>query len=116
MLSKLSKQALIESSDAVIVELGGNGAEYRHSIWRLVKGTAVALYLFGHIPECIFRSFAIKFIDGKHIGIIQHVDLFQLAGSTEFGSHHVQRSIHEGHNAGVPLADARRLYDNEIES
>src|SRR5210317_1195896 len=115
MFSKLPKQTLIEGSNTIVVELGSNGAVNRHCIWSPVEGTAIALHLLGYIPECILRSFAIKLVDSKHIGIIQHVDFLQLAGSTEFGSHHVQRGVYKRHDASVILANARRLYNDDFE-
>ena len=94
----------------------GDGAEHGHLVRRRGEGLAVALDLLAHVPERVQRALAVEFVDGDAIGEVQHVDLLELAGGAEFGGHHVERHVHVGDDAGVALADARRLHHHQVEA
>jgi hypothetical protein len=64
----------VEGGDAVVVELGGNGAEHRHLLRRLFKGIAVALHLLAHIAHGILAAAFFELVDHHEIGEIEHVD------------------------------------------
>src|SRR5208337_5054769 len=61
-------------------------------------------------------ALAVEFVDRDKIGEIQHIDLLQLACRAELWCHDVERDIHQGHDAGITLADARRLDDYKVEA
>jgi hypothetical protein len=74
----------------------------------------IAFKLFAHIMKCIQRTTFIKFIDGDHIGIIEHVDLLQLGGGAVFRRHYIQAYIAIIKDAHIALSNPGRFQNNEI--
>jgi hypothetical protein len=83
---------------------------------RCPKASAVALHLLGHVAQRVGRALAVELVDGHELGEVEHVDLLELAGGAELGRHHVQRHVHQRHDGGVALADARGLDDDQVEA
>ncbi len=109
-------QELVEGGDAVVVEAAGNRAEDRQFVRREAGVFAVAGQLPAHLPEGVLAAPALELVDGHGSGEVEHVDLLQLGGGAELRRHHVEGEVDMGDHGGVPLADARRLHDDEVEA
>ena len=81
---------MIQRSDTWIVEVGCHCPKHRQRFGIGAKNLAISLHLLADITQCILGALAVIFIDRNQVRIIQHVDLFQLAGCTKFRRHHVQ--------------------------
>ncbi len=68
----------------------------------MIKDFAGSAVLPLHIPMRIQRPSAIRLIDRNKIGVVDHVDFFELRLSAEFGGHHVH--AHVGHFENLELA------------
>ena len=110
------QQAEIERRHPVVVEAAGDGAVDRHVLRPRAESLAVALDLLGDIAQRVLAALAVEFVDRDEVGIVQHVDLFELAGRAELRRHDIEREVDIGHDAGVALADARRLDDHQVEA
>ena len=80
--------------DTRIVELAGDGWIDRDIFSRHFKGIVVALPLFTNIAQRVFGAATVVLVEDHHIGIIDHIDFFELASGTIIAGHDVQRKIH----------------------
>ena len=97
-----------------IVELGSDGTKNGHVLHCFLPQLVGSLVLFFDIAQGIQRAAFIKFVDGNHVGVIDHVDFFQLGCRTVFGGHHVEGNVGMVHNFGIRLANARGLQDDQV--
>ncbi len=111
---ELRAQLLVERGDAVVVEAGGDGAEHRHVLGRVVEPLTVAHHLAAHGTQRVVGATTLELVDRHHIGEVEHVDLLELRGRAVLGRHHEQRDVGELGDRGVALADAGRLHDHEV--
>ena len=107
---------MVERGHAVVVEARGDGAVDRHVLERGAEFFVAALDLLAHVAQGVERAPAVELVDRHQVGEVEHVDLLELAGGAELGRHDVERAIDVGDDAGVALADARGLDDDEIEA
>ena len=110
------QQFLIGRGDTIVIKATSYGAKHRHSIGHLVPGLAIALHLLTHISIGVFAAFAIKLIDNRQFGIIQHINFFQLTLGTKLWGHYIDRHIHIGHNARIALANTRGFNHHQIKA
>ena len=101
---------------AFVVELACDRAVDRHVIQIVIPQEMAALVLFLHLAQCIFRPFALVFIDDNQIGVIDHVDFFELCRRAEFTGHDVHRHIGNAGDLCIALPDAARFHDDQVES
>ena len=116
LAGELVAQVLVERGDAVVVEGRGAGAEHRHVGGLLAEGLAVADHLATDVAQGVLGPAALELVDRHGVGEVEHVDLLQLRGGAELRRHHVEGGVHEGHDRGVALADARGLHDHQVEA
>ena len=109
-------QELVEGGDAVVVEAAGDRAEDRQFVRREAGVFAVAGQLPAHLPQRVLTAPALELVDRHRPGEVEHVDLLQLGGGAELRRHHVEGEVDMRDHGGVPLADARRLHDDEVEA
>ena len=115
-LGERAAQVLVERGDAVVVEGRGAGAEDRHVVGLLAERLAVADQLAADVAQRVLGAAALELVDRDHVGEVEHVDLLQLRGGAELRRHDVERGVDERHDAGVALADAGRLDDDQVEA
>jgi hypothetical protein len=106
----------VERVDPWVVELGGDGAHDGHLLKGAVPEPMAALVLLADIAQGILRAEAVEFVDGDQVGVVQDVDLLQLARGAVLGGHHVEDHIDDVNDAGVALPDAGGLHDDEVEA
>ena len=99
---------------AVIVEVGGRGAEDGHVLPAESEVTPVAQDLSGHIAKSVEGSAAIELVDGNDVGVVEHVDLLELGRCSELRRHDVERDVGEIGDRVVALSDAGSLDDDEV--
>ena len=116
MLAQLWYERLIQRSDAVVVKLRGDCAIDWHGVWHFAPCFAIALHLFTHVAQGIFAAFAIELVDRKNVGVVEHIDFFELARRAKLRCHDIQRGVDVGHDTRVALTDAWGLDNNEIET
>ena len=105
----------VEPVDAGVVELAGDTPEDGHFVHGHIPGVAVALHLLAYVPQGVQGPPFVKFIEGDHIGKVEHVDLFELGGRPVFRRHHVEAHIRVVDDLGVALADAAGFEDDQVE-
>ena len=66
----------------------------------------IALELLLDIAQGIFRTPFIKLVDRNDVGVVEHVDLFQLTGRAIFGGHHIHGDVRKIDDFSVGLTDA----------
>ena len=101
---------------ARIVELRGDGRIHRHVLVVHLERHAVAFPLLAHIAKGVFRAAPVEFIEHHQLGVIEHVDFFQLAGRTEVGRHHIHREIDQIDDFGIGLTNSSSFHDDQIEA
>ena len=67
---------LVQGIHPWIIELRSNRSVNRHVIHIGIPQVMVALVLFADIAQCIECSAFVEFIQGNHVGKVQHVDFF----------------------------------------
>ncbi len=97
-----------------VVELAGNGRVYRNLLRSHGKGIVIALPLFANIPQGILSTALVVLVENHHVGVIDHVDLFQLARRAVVAGHDIEREIHQIDNLGITLADTGGLHQHQI--
>ncbi len=110
------QQAVVERGHTVVVEVGCDRAVDRHVLGPLREGLAAALDLLAHVAQRVPRAPAVELVDRDEVGEVQHVDLLELAGGAELRRHDVERAVDLRDDAGVALADARGLDDDQAEA
>ncbi|EKD36563.1 MAG: hypothetical protein ACD_75C01462G0002 [uncultured bacterium] len=85
--------AVIEGGDAVVVEFGGDGAVNREILRGFFPFFAVALDLLADIADRVVTALFLELVDNDDVGIVKHVDLFQLRRRAVFAGHDVDRNI-----------------------
>ena len=60
------------------------------------------------------RPAPIELVDGDDVGVVEHVDLLELGGSTELRRHDIEGDVGELRDGVVSLADAGSLDDHEV--
>ncbi len=105
-----------EGIDARVAEVTGDTGEDGHLFGRAVKGAAVALDLFGDVAVGIVGSAFIGFVDGDHIGKVEHIDFFKLRGCAIFGGHDIHGEVAEVDDGAIALADASGFEDDQVEA
>ncbi len=109
-------QGVVERGHAVVVELGGDGAEDRHLVGALAEGLAVALDLLAHVLHGVVAAALLELVDHGEVGEVEHVDLLELGGRAVLAGHDVEGHVHEVHDARVALADAGGFDDDQVEA
>ena len=69
-----------------------------------------------HLPEGVVGATAVELVDGHGIGEVEHVDLLELRGGPVLRCHHVEGEVGDIDDAGITLADARGLDDDQVET
>src|ERR1039457_5660992 len=108
-------QPEVEAIGAGVVELGGDGAEYRQLLVRSVKLTPVAPVLLPDALQGVFRPFSLELVDRHQVRKIEHVDFFQLGRGAELTGHDIEGDIADADYAGITLPDAAGLDDHQVE-
>ena len=109
-------EVLVQRRDTVVVEAGGDRAEDRE-VGRIgAESIEVPGHLPAHVAQRVLGAATLELVDRDDLGEVEHVDLLQLAGRAELRGHHVDRHIDVIDDPGVPLPDARRLDDHEVEA
>ena len=116
LLREHPAQVLVERGHAVVVEGRRRGPEHRHVRRIRPERLTVPDQLTAHVPECVEGAAALELVDRHRVGEVEHVDLLQLRGRPELRGHDVERGVDVRHDAGVALADAGRLDDDEVEA
>ena len=116
VLAEHPGHVVVQRGDAVVVEGGGGRAEHRHVARLLAERLAVAHELAADVAQRILGTAPLELVDGDDVGEVEHVDLLQLRRGAELRRHHVHRAVDERNDAGVALADARGLDDDEVEA
>ena len=106
----------VQRGDPVVVEGRGAGAVDRHVLPRGAERVAVAHQLAGDVAAGVVGAAALELVDRHDVGEVQHVDLLELRRRPELGRHDVERGVDVVDDAGVALADARRLDDHEVDA
>ena len=101
---------------ARIIELRGDGRIHRHVLVFHLERHAVALPLLAHVAQGVFRAASVEFIQYHQLGVIEHVDFFQLAGRAEVGGHHIHGEIDQIDDFGIALSDTGGFHDDQIEA
>ena len=109
------EQVTVERGDAIVVELGGDGAEDRHLLGRPVEGLAVAHELLSHVAQRVVGAVAVELVDRDDVGEVEHVDLLELARRAELRRHDIDRGVDQRHDRGVALADTGGFHQHEVE-
>ena len=52
------------------------------------RPAASKLQLFAHVAQRVLAALAVELVDRHHVGVVEHLDLLELAGGAEFGRHH----------------------------
>ena len=108
-----TKQAV----DSWIVEAAGDGRIDGHFGIRDARAVGmISAPLLAHVAQRILCAALLEFIQHHHLGVIEHVDLLELARRTVFAGHHVQGQIHQVGDLGVALTDAGRLDQHQVET
>ncbi len=107
-------QMLVERGDPVVVEPGRARPEHRHVLPGGAEGLPVAHQLTADVAAGVLGPGPLELVDRHHVGEVQHVDLLELGRGTVLGRHHVQRDVHQVDDAGVTLADSRRLDHDQV--
>ena len=107
-------EVLVERGDPVVVEPGRDGAEHRQVLGVGGEQLPVAGHLAAHVAQGVGPAAAVELVDGHDVGQVEHVDLLELAGGAELGGHDVEGRVDVGDDAGVALADARGLDDDQV--
>ena len=113
-LDELAFEMLGQRGHAVVIEVGGRGAEDGHVLPSASEVTPVAQDLAGYIAKGIEGSPAIELVDGDDVGVVEHVDLLELGGSSELRRHDVERDVGEIGDRVVALPDAGSFDDDEV--
>ena len=114
LVGEQALEVLVERGDAVVVEAGGAGAEDRHVLPRLPERLAVAHDLAGDVAPGVVGAAPLELVDRDDVGEVEHVDLLELAGGAVLRRHDVEADVAVLDDAGVALADAGRLDDDEV--
>ena len=114
MLDELALEVVGEGRDAIVVEAGGRRAEDGHVLPALGEVSAVAQHLARDIAMSVQGTATVELVDRDDIGVIQHVDLLELARGAELGSHDVEREVSDLGDRVIALADAGSLDDHEV--
>ena len=113
-LDEFAFEMLGQRGDTVVVEVGGRGAEDGHVLPSASEVTPVAQDLPGYVAKGIEGSPAIELIDSNDVGVIEHVDLFELGRCSELWRHDVERDVGEIGDRVIALADAGSLDDDQV--
>ena len=100
--------------DAVVVESCRRGAEDGHVLPAAAEVAAVAEQLTRHIAVRVEGTAPVELVDGDDVGVVEHVDLLELACGAELRRHDVEGHIGELCDGVVSLTDARSLDNDEV--
>ena len=76
----------------------------------------IAAPLLAHVAQAVGRAALLALVEHDEVGVVEHVDLLELAGGAVLAGHDVQRQIHQVDDLGVGLADAGGLDDHQVEA
>jgi hypothetical protein len=82
---------------------------------RLALGV-VAPPLLAHVAQAVLGAALLGLVEHDEVGIVEHVDLLELARGAILARHDVQRQVDHVDDLGVRLADASRLHDHQVEA
>ncbi len=99
-----------------IVELARDGRVDRHPVVVQVELEPVALPLFPNVAQGVLGPALFVLVQDHHLGVIEHVDLLELAGRAVVGGHHVDRKIDQVDDLGIGLADAGGFDQHQAET
>jgi len=75
----------------------------------------VAPHLLADVSQGVEPASLFELVHHHQVGVVQHVDLLELAGRAILGRHHVQADVRDADDVGVPLPDAGGLHDDQVE-
>ena len=114
LLAQQPAQVDEHPTDAGVVELRGDGGIHRHVLVGGLERDAVALPLLADVAQCVFCAALVELVQHHQFGVIQHVDLFELAGRAEVAGHDVHREIDEVDDLRIALADAGGFDNDQV--
>ena len=103
-----------QGRNAIVIESCRRGAEDRHVLPAAGEVAAVAEQLARDVAMSVERPAPIELVDGDDVGVVEHVDLLELGGSTELRRHDIEGDVGELRDGVVSLADAGSLDDHEV--
>jgi len=72
-----------------------------------------AAVLLAHVAQGVEGLGPVELVDGHEVGVVEHVDLFELHGGAVLGGHDIEREVGDIDDLGVGLADARGLDEDQ---
>jgi len=113
---KLPAQVAEHPVYAGVVELAGDRREDRNVLVRDRKLIVVAPPLLADVAQRILGAALVELVQHDQIGIVDHVDLLELARRAVLARHHVNGKIDQIDNLAVALPDPRRFDDHHVEA
>ncbi len=107
---------VVEGGDSIVIEFGGNGSEYREILRGCFPLFPVSLNLFADISNCIIAAFLLKFIDYDKVGIIEHINFFELGRRAIFTGHYIDGGVRYFGNIRVSLTYAGGFCNNQVKT
>ena len=104
-----------QSVHARVVEAARDGREHRHVGVRQLERHVVAPPLLAHVPQRVLGAALLELVERDQLREVQHVDLLELARRAVLARHDVHGHVHEVHDLGVALPDARGLHHDQVE-
>ena len=111
------QQRAEQAVDAGVVEAAGDGRVHRDLAIRDARLVGViAAPLLAHVAQRILGAALLELVEHHQLGVVEHVDLLELARRAVLGGHHVDRHVDEIGDLGVALADAGGLDQHQVEA
>ena len=115
-LIQCRRQRAVERVRARVGERCRHRAVDRHGVDVLIECLSVALNLLFDITDRVACPAAIKLVDRHDVGVVQHVDLLELALRAKLRRHDIERQVGVFDDLGIALPDAAALEQDEIEA
>ena len=75
----------------------------------------IAPPLLPDVAQAVLGAALLALVEHDEVGVVEHVDLLELARGTVFARHDVQRQVHQIHDLGVRLTDTGGFDDHQVE-
>ena len=108
------QESEIKPVGPLVIESVGNDAKNREAFDGIIKFQMTASILFANRIQCVLGPRFIKLVDHDAVGIVDHVDLFQLGRGTIFRGHHINTEICQIGDFGVTLPNPRRFNKDQV--